>query len=97
MILPGKHLRQERAIVSVGAEILAQLDESRTVSELWERVRAARSDTPAMAPLPFDWFILALTFLYAVSALELIDGIIGLRGSVVAVRGGDIVGLRDRG
>ena len=67
MILPGKHLRNDRALMAVGAEILSQLDEGRTVSELWERVRLARANTPMVAPLTFDWFILALTFLYSVS------------------------------
>ncbi len=76
MILPAKHLRPDRAVLDVGAEILAQLDETRTVSELWERVRSARATRQALAPLSFDWFILSLTFLYAISALELADGVV---------------------
>ena len=42
MILPGKHLRQDRALLAIGAELLVHLDEPRTVSELWERVREIR-------------------------------------------------------
>jgi hypothetical protein len=77
MILPGKHLRQERALLGVGAEILSHLDEGRTVSELWERVRTARGlNSP---PLSFDWFVLALTFLHAVAAVDLADGVISAR------------------
>lgn len=76
MILPGKHLRQDRALLSVGGEILAQLDEPRTVSELWERVSQARTSTPMHAPLSFDWFILSLNLLYSVSALEFSNGVI---------------------
>lgn len=79
MILPGKHLRRDRSLVSIGAEILAQLDERRTVSELWERVRIARANTPALTPLSFDWFVLSLTFLYTISALELTDGVVSIR------------------
>jgi hypothetical protein len=75
MILPGKHLRQDRALLSVGAEILAELDEARTVSELWERIRSAHGDT-ATARISFDWFVLSLSLLYAVSAVELANGII---------------------
>lgn len=76
MILPGKHLREDRALLSIGAEILGHLDEPRTVSELWEHVRFARSGPTLLAPLPFDWFVLALNLLYAMSALEMSDGVI---------------------
>jgi hypothetical protein len=77
MILPGKHLRHNRAMLSVGAEILARLDQPRSVSELWEQVRALRaSDT---ASLTFDWFILSLSFLYAISAVEDSLGLIQAR------------------
>jgi hypothetical protein len=78
MILPGKHLREDRALLSVGGEILAHLDEPRTVSELWERVRIARAERPA-ASLSFDWFVLSLNLLYAISAVELGNGVISAR------------------
>ena len=74
MILPGKHLGYDRALLGVGGELLAQLDEPRTVSELWERSRFARSDQ--LVPISFDWFILALSFLYAIAAIDYADGIV---------------------
>ncbi len=77
MILPGKHLRHDRALLGIGAELLAQLSEPRTVSELWVRTRLFRSSESA--PITFDWFILSLTFLYAVSAIDHINGIITAR------------------
>jgi hypothetical protein len=76
MILPSKHLSQSRALVGIGAEILSQLDEPLVVSELWERVRAVRAGKPDEAPLSFDWFVLALTFLHAIFAVEISDGVI---------------------
>ena len=76
MILPGKHLNQNRALVGVGAEILAQLDEPRSVSELWERVRATRAGRPDASALTFDWFVLALTFLNAIFAVRFVGGVI---------------------
>jgi hypothetical protein len=79
VILPAKHLRQDRALLDVGAEILAQLQESHTVSELWERVRAARAARPTLAPLSFDWFVLSVTFLYSISALDLVDGLVSIQ------------------
>lgn len=79
MILPGKHLTYDRTLLGVGAEILTQLDEDRTVSELWTRVRLARG--PAATPLSFDWFVLSLNFLYAIAAVDLVGGIITTRVS----------------
>jgi len=79
VILPAKHLRHDRALLDVGADILAELGESRTVSELWERVRIARGARPGLGSLSFDWFVLSLSFLYAVSALDLAAGVISLR------------------
>lgn len=77
MILPGKHLRHDRAILTVGAEILARLDQPRSVSELWERVRVVRGSNTAS--LTFDWFVLSLSFLYAISAIENLSGLIRAR------------------
>jgi hypothetical protein len=74
MILPGKHLRHNRALLGVGGEVLAQLGEPRTVSELWERTQIARRS--GTAPITFDWFILAISFLYAIAAIDISDGIL---------------------
>ena len=79
MILPAKHLRHDRALLEVGADILAAAEENRTVSELWQRVRQSREVITGVDPLSFDWFILSLSFLYAISALEFKAGVITLR------------------
>jgi hypothetical protein len=78
MILPGKHLRNDRALLGVGGELLSQLGEPHTISELWERTRTARTDKSA--PISFDWFILALSFLYAIAAVDYADGIVSAKG-----------------
>lgn len=77
MILPAKHLSPDRSLAGIGSDILAQLDEDRSVSELWERVRAGRS--LAASPLSYDWFVLALTMLYAISAVEYSGHIVSIR------------------
>lgn len=74
MILPAKHLRHDRALLGVGGELLSQLDEPRSVSELWERTRIVRSQKSSS--ITFDWFILALSFLYSISAVDYVDGIV---------------------
>ncbi len=79
MILPNKHLSQSQSLIGVGAEILVQLDEPRAISELWDRVRQARSLMPGVVPLSFDWFVLALTFLYAVHGVTTERGVIATR------------------
>lgn len=70
MILPGKHLSSDRALMGVGADILSQLDRPREVSDLWDRVRGARAKRRQAGPVSFDWFALALSFLYAINAVE---------------------------
>lgn len=78
MILPGKHLSSQRALIGVGAEILTQLDRPRDVSDLWDRVRSSRSEG---GTLSYDWFVLALTFLYTIKAVEERDGVLEARPS----------------
>ena len=77
MILPGKHLSSQRALIGVGAEVLGQLDRPRDVSELWDRVRGAREGRHAA--LSYDWFVLALTFLYSIGAIDEYDGVLEAR------------------
>jgi hypothetical protein len=76
MILPSKHLPPNRALISIGADILCQLNEPRAVSELWECVRTARAGRAGEAPMSFDWFVLALTFLHTIFAVEMRDGVL---------------------
>jgi hypothetical protein len=69
MIVPGKHIKQDRALLVVGSDILSVLDRSMTVSELWKKVQTLRGSREGASALPFDWFVLALTLLYAMSAV----------------------------
>jgi len=77
MILPGKHLRQDRALLGIGSEILESLEQEQSVSELWQRVKNQRSEHAT--PLSFDWFILSLTFLYAIDAVRFEHGVLTKR------------------
>lgn len=90
MILPTKHLREDQALIAVGAELLGLLEEPKTVSRLWDELRWARAETAttpaanrpgqpqqpvqARSTVPFDWFILALDLLYLLGAVELQRG-----------------------
>jgi hypothetical protein len=70
MILPGKHMKQDRALLAVGGDILAVLREPMTVSALWDSTRSLRAERQGASPLSFDWFVLALSLLYAISAIR---------------------------
>lgn len=68
MILPSKHLAPGRDLLSCGAELLRKIEGSVTVTELWERV--LRDPMLTRLIVAFDWYILALCFLYSVRAIE---------------------------
>lgn len=76
MILPTKYLSHDRALISVGGDILKNLEEPRTVSSLWDCVRDAQNSRRSATPVSFDWFVLALTLLYAISAIKYRDGVV---------------------
>lgn len=78
MILPTKYVTHDRALLTVGGEILECLEEPKSVSALWEHVRQSRR-TSYRAPIPFDWFILALNLLYAISAIDYAQGLVHAR------------------
>lgn len=67
MILPSKHLGADRALLTVGAELLALLREPKTVSRLWTELKHERADA---VPILYDWFILALDMLFALGLID---------------------------
>jgi len=72
MILPTKGLALDRALLSVGAEVLRRLDRPKTVSRLWDQVRNRQSSL--LESIPYDWFLLSLDFLYLCGAVDFEDG-----------------------
>ena len=77
MILPAKHLPPDRCLSGIGAVIIEQLDRPQSVSETWVRVTRAYGEKH----VTFDWFVLALSWLYAVSAVEYANGLLARRGT----------------
>ncbi|MGO8141962.1 ABC-three component system middle component 6 [Rhizobium leguminosarum] len=73
MILPTKFLPAERSLIVLGGEIITMLSGyPRSVSEVWEGMSAESRK----APLTFDWFVLALDLLYAMSVIETDNGLL---------------------
>jgi hypothetical protein len=76
MILPTKHIRPERALLTIGWEILAALRGPMTVSRVWDEVRRRRGEAAESAPIAYDWFVLALDLLFAMKAVEFEEGLL---------------------
>jgi hypothetical protein len=81
MILPSKHLPQDRALLTVGATILRHLSSPITVSALWEKLKHPvdrKTDSPY---LRYDSFVLTLDMLYLMGVIDLKEGILHRRAS----------------
>jgi hypothetical protein len=76
MILPTKHVRPERALIGIGAEVLASLQRPMTMSKLWDEIRGRRTLHTPNAPIDYEWFVLSLDLLYMIGAIEFDRGLI---------------------
>ena len=77
MILPTKHLSQDRALLTVGARLLARLSQPKTMSALWEEISrpASTGDTKKPA-LRYDAYVLTLDLLFLIGSIETQDGLL---------------------
>jgi hypothetical protein len=75
MILPSKHIPQEKALLTIGAKLLKLLDRPKTVSAVWQHVRNSE------IPISYDWFVLALDLLYTIDAIEIHNGLLSRRSA----------------
>lgn len=69
MILPSKRVKPEDSLLALGNVILSQLETPKTVSELWDEICDFRKNKQ-VGNISFDWFVIALDFLYAISAID---------------------------
>lgn len=76
MILPAKHLAQDRALLTVGARILPRLVQPKTVSALWEELSGVTASVNKSGALRYDGFVLALDLLFLMGAIQLKDGLL---------------------
>ena len=74
MILPTKRLGPDRAMITVGAEILGLLTETKTVSRLWNELNRITSERSSTRIINYDWFILTLDLLYMLGSIEMDHG-----------------------
>lgn len=77
MILPSKHLSQDRALLTVGARILQKLSQPKTVSALWEELpRKSETTRNVAVHLDYDGFVLALDLLFLIDTVEFQEGLL---------------------
>lgn len=76
MILPTKHVRPDRALIGVGAEVLDILRRPMTISRLWDDLRGRRSLHSSEAPIDYQWFVLSLDWLYMIGAIDFERGLV---------------------
>ncbi|MGH9604220.1 MAG: ABC-three component system middle component 6 [Terracidiphilus sp.] len=79
MILPSKHISQNRALLSVGARILPLLPQPKTASALWEEILSLAPSGPDFTAMNYDEFVLALDLLFLISAIEYQSGLLRRR------------------
>lgn len=81
MILPSKHLPQDRALLTVGGHVLTFLARPKTVSALWEELNRPDQALGAIRPrrITYDWFVLSLDLLYSLGTIELENGLVARR------------------
>lgn len=70
MILPTKRLASDRALISVGAELLLLLEQPRSTTQLWSAFQMSRETKAVTGPVSYDWFVLALDLLFMLGAVE---------------------------
>lgn len=73
--MPTKHIKTENAIIGVGGEVLEILDHDKTVSRVFYDLQEKRKRSD-LTTIHFDWFLLALDFLYLVDAIRFEAGVL---------------------
>lgn len=82
MIAPTKGIAPQRALLTIGAQILEATDRRTvTVTQAWRRLQAWRTEHGHTAPVPFWWFALSLDVLFALGTVELRDDVLVFRES----------------
>lgn len=71
MILPTKGIPPRKALLALAGEVLRLLDESKTISRLWDDFRVTSDRNKEIT---FDWFVLCLDLLFLLGAVELDRG-----------------------
>lgn len=69
MILPKKHIKLSESLFALGALVLEQIDNTKTVDEIWESI-SQKQDIISVAN-NFDSLVLALDYLFSIGIITL--------------------------
>lgn len=70
MLLPTRGVSAERALMTVGSDLLEALQTPKSVSSLWEHYKEQERASGSTDHITFDWFSLALASLFAIEVVE---------------------------
>lgn len=84
MIQPTKGISVDRALLTVGAQVMQQIEEPSTVSAVWHSLKGWRKENGYRANLSYSWFILALDTLHALGILSYEDSLLAKRSADAA-------------
>lgn len=70
MLLPTRGVSAERALVTVGSDLLEDLQTPKSVSSLWEQYNHRARASESADRITFDWFSLALASLFAIGTIK---------------------------
>ena len=74
MILPTKHLRSEFSLIYIGGIIQSALASgSMSVDQLWRSTKTLYYSRTHDNDITYDWFVLALSLLYEIGNITLVD------------------------
>jgi hypothetical protein len=76
LILPSKHVSQDRALLSIGAKVLSHLSHPSTASALWEKMQTPVIGNGNAFLLRYDVFVLALDLLFLMGTIEFESGLL---------------------
>lgn len=84
MIQPTKGITVDRALLTVGAQVMQQIEEPTTVSAIWHSLKEWRRENGYRGNLSYSWFILALDTLHALGILTYENGLLVKRSADAA-------------
>lgn len=74
LLLPTKGVSLERALLTIGSEILVHLRSPMSISALWAVYNNGPHSLTRSTRITFDWFSLALAALFAIKLVDVTDG-----------------------
>jgi len=70
LILPTKGISVDRSLLAIGENVIANLEQPKSVTEAWEDLQLDWQQKRTQERLTFDWFALTLSMLYALRLIE---------------------------